>query len=157
MVEWIIMQIHHARQSRRESKSVLDAAVSVQPHQSVPLRDIMQKTDFQKSQSPRISGACAPLISKKGKRAPPQKKKCYLFLSLAKKVSGLVGRGWRKTEEKRWETIYGHSTQKVWDLRKRSLHPNLVTEVATECEDDVFFFVCESQPLVSPILIEAQC
>ncbi len=43
------MQIHHARQSGGESKSVLDAAVSVQPHQSVPLRDIMQKTDFQKA------------------------------------------------------------------------------------------------------------
>jgi hypothetical protein len=49
------MQIHHASQSGGESKSVLDAAVSVQPHQSVPLCDVVQKTDFPISNQRRIS------------------------------------------------------------------------------------------------------
>lgn len=46
MVEWIIMQIHHASQSGGESKSVLDTAVSVQSHQSVPFGHVVQKTEF---------------------------------------------------------------------------------------------------------------
>ena len=46
MVEWIIMQIHHASQSGGESKSVLDTAVSVQSHQSVSFGHVVQKTEF---------------------------------------------------------------------------------------------------------------
>ena len=37
------MQVHHARQSRREAQTVLDASVSVQPHQRVTLRDVVQE------------------------------------------------------------------------------------------------------------------
>ena len=40
------MQIHHASQSGGESKSVLDTAVSVQSHQSVPFGHVVQKTEF---------------------------------------------------------------------------------------------------------------
>lgn len=39
------MEIHHASQSGGEAQSVLDASVSVQPHQRVPLGDVVQEAD----------------------------------------------------------------------------------------------------------------
>lgn len=118
MVEWIIMQIHHARQSGGESKSVLDAAVSVQPHQSVPLRDIMQKTDFQKANHQESVERVAVNL-KKGIE-PPQKKKCYLFLSLAKKVSGLW---WMAQNGRKEMRDYLRAHTKSLGLEKKILTP----------------------------------
>jgi hypothetical protein len=91
------MQIHHARQSGGESKSVLDAAVSVQPHQSVPLRDIMQKTDFQKANHQESVERVAVNL-KKGIE-PPRKRSVTCFCRWRKKYPAYGG--WRKTEEKR--------------------------------------------------------
>lgn len=38
------MQIHHASQSGGETQAVLDASVAVEPHQRIPLGNVMQET-----------------------------------------------------------------------------------------------------------------
>ena len=63
------MQVHHARQSRREAQTVLDASVSVQPHQRVTLRDVVQEA----AQRPTKRVSEAPksfTIQKKKKKLP---------------------------------------------------------------------------------------
>ena len=130
------MQIHHASQSGGESKSVLDASVSVQPHQCIALRDVVQKTESQRVSRPFfflyffvVIGRVSPVFIVGEKRVGPNQKNENRFMGSIQS---------------------GH-------LLLISLHPNLATKVATESEDDVFFLVCKSQPFVSPILIEAQC
>ena len=41
IVEWVVMKVHHAGQRRGKAQTVLDAPVTVEPHQRVPLRHVV--------------------------------------------------------------------------------------------------------------------
>jgi hypothetical protein len=66
-VQGVVVQVHHARQSGGEPHPIRDSSIPIQSNQFVPLGDVVQETD---------------------KTLKPSTPPTYLFLSLAKKVSG---------------------------------------------------------------------
>lgn len=84
------------------------------------------------------------------------RKKCQAYKERKDKFK----RRSRTTRRRRYEWDRAPSTRRLSVKRKdskRTLHPDFVGEVAAQGEDDVLLLVRESQPFVSPILIEAQC
>lgn len=79
-IKWIIVKVHHACKCCGKSHSVRHASISIETHHFVFLRYIMEKAESKESFK----------LQKEGKfdSSTFNKSLFYLFLSLAKKVSG---------------------------------------------------------------------
>lgn len=130
------MKIHHASKRGREAHPIRNTAVSVKPHQFIPLGHIVQKT-VNKGRSTKKLGH---LLFKKASIIPP----CCSLHAKDSEGGGDSRRGLFYTLLK--------AKVPVFIIGKKCIrHPNFLSKVASERQR--FLFIAERQSLIFPVLV----